>query len=92
MDMGAYVVVVNAEQVRLGSKFWLPCTVALGLASVLGVSFWHSCVQVTVTGTKFDDKTYFKHVNGRPGSYRVETFKDLQRVREAPTELWACWR
>lgn len=48
MDMGAYVVVINAEKVK-------------------------------VTGAKFSEKTYFNHVNGRPGSYRMETFKDLQQ-------------
>ena len=58
MDMGAYVVVLNAEK-------------------------------VTVSGTKFDDKTYFNHVNGRPGHYRVEAFKDLQKV--SPWDSWtAC--
>ncbi len=49
MDMGAYVVVINAEKVQ-------------------------------VSGAKFDQKTYFNHVNGRPGSYRIEAFKDLQKV------------
>jgi ribosomal protein L13 len=49
MDMGAFVVVINAEKVQ-------------------------------VSGTKFEDKTYFNHVNGRPGSYRNESFKDLQAV------------
>lgn len=49
MDMGAYVVVINADK-------------------------------VTVTGAKYDNKTYFNHTNGRPGSYRMEAFKDLQQV------------
>lgn len=49
MDMGAYVIVINAEQ-------------------------------VTVTGSKPDDKLYFRHVNGRPGSWKSETFNQLQRV------------
>jgi hypothetical protein len=49
MDMGAYVVVINAEQ-------------------------------VTVTGNKPDGKLYFRHVNGRPGSWKTETFNELQRV------------
>lgn len=48
MDMGAYVVVINAEQ-------------------------------VTVTGNKPEDKLYFRHVNGRPGSWKSETFNQLQR-------------
>ncbi|KAF5832675.1 ribosomal protein L13 [Dunaliella salina] len=48
MDMGAYVVVINADKVK-------------------------------VTGSKYDNKTYFNHVNARPGSWRVEAFKDLQR-------------
>jgi len=51
MDMGAYVVVINAEK-------------------------------VTVTGSKFDNKTYFNHYTSRPGSYHLESFKDLQRVGE----------
>ncbi|GFR51033.1 hypothetical protein Agub_g13361 [Astrephomene gubernaculifera] len=48
MDMGAYVVVINADK-------------------------------VAVTGKKSSQKTYFRHVNGRPGSYTVETFTDLQK-------------
>lgn len=48
MDMGAYVVVINADK-------------------------------VIVTGNKANDKTYFRHVNGRPGSWRVETFTQLQQ-------------
>lgn len=48
MDMGAYVVVINAEKVE-------------------------------VTGNKFNDKTYFRHVNGRPGSGTIETFRQLQQ-------------
>eukprot|EP00798_Chlamydomonas_sp_ICE-L_P008355 gene8355-3434_t len=47
MDMGSYVVVINAEK-------------------------------VVVSGKKADDKIYFNHVTGRPGSYRKETFKHLQ--------------
>jgi hypothetical protein len=50
MDMGAFVVVINAEQ-------------------------------VTVTGKKTAEKTYFRHVNARPGSWRIESFEELQRVR-----------
>eukprot|EP00879_Flechtneria_rotunda_P021815 GHRR01023004.1.p1 GENE.GHRR01023004.1~~GHRR01023004.1.p1 ORF type:complete len:191 (+),score=64.50 GHRR01023004.1:395-967(+) len=48
MDMGAYVVVVNADKVQ-------------------------------VTGNKRTDKTYFRHVNGRPGSWKIETFDQLQQ-------------
>eukprot|EP00775_Hariotina_reticulata_P005250 gene5250-5485_t len=48
MDMGAYVVVINAEKVR-------------------------------VTGNKPTQKTYFRHVNGRPGSWKIETFNELQK-------------
>lgn len=48
MDMGSYVVVLNADK-------------------------------VTVTGSKTSDKTYFRHVNGRPGSYTIETFQQLQQ-------------
>lgn len=52
MDMGGYVVVINADK-------------------------------VVVSGNKAADKTYFNHVNGRPGSYRMETFQQLQAVRGA---------
>lgn len=48
MDMGAYVIVINADQ-------------------------------VAVTGKKATQKTYFRHVTGRPGSYMVETFTQLQQ-------------
>lgn len=48
MDMGAFVVVINAEQ-------------------------------VTVSGAKPATKTYFRHENGRPGSWRIETFNQLQK-------------
>lgn len=51
MDMGAYVIVLNAGE-------------------------------VTLTGRKTEKKTYFRHVNGRPGSGTTETFKDLQEVRQ----------
>ena len=47
MDMGAMLIVINAEK-------------------------------VTVTGAKFDDKLYKRHVNGLPGSMKIETFKELQ--------------
>jgi large subunit ribosomal protein L13 len=47
MDMGAFVVVVNADKVK-------------------------------VTGRKGAQKTYFRHVTGRPGSYAIETFDQLQ--------------
>lgn len=47
MDMGGYVVVINAEKVQ-------------------------------VTGRKFDDKLYRRVNVGRPGSMKVETFKELQ--------------
>ena len=50
MDMGAFVVVINAEKVQ-------------------------------VSGNKFDDKMYFnQHYNGKPGSAKMEAFKDLQKV------------
>ena len=45
---------------------------------------------MTVTGTKANDKTYFRHVNGRPGSYHIETFNQLQRVRDC-LRTWLCW-
>ncbi|KXZ47220.1 hypothetical protein GPECTOR_37g226 [Gonium pectorale] len=47
MDMGAYVIVLNADK-------------------------------VTISGKKASTKTYFRHVTGRPGSYTVETFNELQ--------------
>jgi large subunit ribosomal protein L13 len=47
MDMGGYVVIINAEQVM-------------------------------VTGNKFNDKLYRRHTTGRPGSMKIERFKDLQ--------------
>ncbi|KAJ9505098.1 hypothetical protein QJQ45_019780 [Haematococcus lacustris] len=57
MDMGGYVIVINADK-------------------------------VTVTGKKFTDKTYFRHTNGRPGSYRIEHFNELQkRLPERIIEL-----
>lgn len=49
MDMGDFVVIVNAEK-------------------------------VVVSGNKYNDKTYFRHTNGRPGHYKIEAFKDLQKV------------
>ena len=49
MDMGAYVVIINCEKVK-------------------------------VTGSKFTDKTYFTHYQGRPGHYRFEHFNQLQEV------------
>lgn len=49
MDMGAFVVVINADQVE-------------------------------VTGNKPAAKTYFRHVNGRPGSWNIESFNQLQKV------------
>jgi large subunit ribosomal protein L13 len=57
MDMGAYVVVINAEK-------------------------------VTVTGRKFTDKTYFRHTTGRPGSWKIETFDQLQKVSLGPGQVW----
>lgn len=48
MDMGAYVIVLNADKVK-------------------------------VTGKKYNQKTYFRHVNGRPGSWTIETFAQLQQ-------------
>lgn len=49
MDMGAYVVVINADK-------------------------------VVVSGKKAGVKTYFRHVTGRPGSWTIETFNELQKV------------
>lgn len=50
VDMGGYVVVINAAQVE-------------------------------VTGRKYDEKLYRRVNVGRPGSMKVETFKELQAVR-----------
>ncbi|PNW81880.1 hypothetical protein CHLRE_06g264350v5 [Chlamydomonas reinhardtii] len=47
MDMGAYVIVINADK-------------------------------VTVSGKKPAAKTYFRHVTGRPGSWTIESFNELQ--------------
>lgn len=49
MDMGAYVIVINADK-------------------------------VTVSGKKPAAKTYFRHVTGRPGSWTIESFNELQAV------------
>lgn len=53
MDMGAYVIVINADK-------------------------------VTVSGRKPSQKTYFRHVTGRPGSWTIESFNDLQAVSNTP--------
>ena len=37
-----------------------------------------------MTGNKFNDKLYKRHTTGRPGSMKVERFKDLQAVGRAP--------
>lgn len=56
MDMGSFVVVINAEK-------------------------------VAVTGRKEANKQYFRHVNGRPGSWRMESFRELRaRVPERIVE------
>ena len=47
MDMGAMLVIINAEQ-------------------------------VIMSGDKMNQKTYMRHVNGKPGSYTIEPFKQLQ--------------
>ena len=47
MDMGAMLVIINAEQ-------------------------------VIMSGDKMNQKTYMRHVNGKPGSYTIEPFKELQ--------------
>ena len=48
--------------------------------------------KVQVTGTKFDDKVYFnQYYNGRPGSAKMESFKDLQKVRSGYSiSQWSC--
>lgn len=56
MDMGAFVVVINADK-------------------------------VVVSGRKGSQKLYFNHINGRPGSYRLESFDSLQaRIPERVIE------
>lgn len=56
MDMGAMLVVINAEQ-------------------------------VIMSGDKMEQKTYMRHVNGKPGSYTIESFKNLQaRIPERIVE------
>ena len=45
--------------------------------------------KVSVTGRKETDKTYFRHTNGRPGGWRVETLRDLRQV--SGTDLLAVW-
>ncbi len=58
MDMGAYVVVINADK-------------------------------VVVSGKKPGVKTYFRHVTGRPGSWTIETFNELQKVpQDSAVHLW----
>lgn len=47
MDMGAYVIVINAEK-------------------------------VDVTGNKELGKLYYRHTVGRPGSMKIETFRELR--------------
>ena len=43
--------------------------------------------KVEVTGRKENDKMYFKHVNGRPGSWRMESLRDLRtRIPERIVE------
>lgn len=36
-----------------------------------------------VTGNKFNQKLYRRHTTGRPGSMKIETFKDLQAVHNS---------
>ena len=49
MDMGGYVIIINAEK-------------------------------VTVTGNKFNQKLYRSHPTAKPGTLKVETFKQLNEV------------
>eukprot|EP00468_Gymnochlora_sp_CCMP2014_P002438 CAMPEP_0167760860 /NCGR_PEP_ID=MMETSP0110_2-20121227/11830_1 /TAXON_ID=629695 /ORGANISM="Gymnochlora sp., Strain CCMP2014" /LENGTH=201 /DNA_ID=CAMNT_0007647437 /DNA_START=219 /DNA_END=824 /DNA_ORIENTATION=- len=56
MNMGANVVIINADKVR-------------------------------VTGRKYTDKIYKRHLTGRPGSMKSEAFRDLlARIPERPLE------
>ncbi len=43
-----------------------------------------------MTGNKAQDKTYFRHVNGRPGSYHIESFNQLQQVCDCSSRLLVC--
>jgi len=49
MDMGGYVIIINAEK-------------------------------VTVTGNKFNDKLYRSHPTSKPGTLKVETFRQVNEV------------
>lgn len=58
MDMGGYVIIINADK-------------------------------VTVTGNKFNDKLYRSHPTSKPGTLKVETFRQVNEVGAAPCELHA---
>ncbi len=45
-----------------------------------GIEMTRPATQVVVTGNKFNDKLYRRHTTGRPGSMKIERFKDLQAV------------
>ncbi len=49
MDMGGYVIIINADK-------------------------------VTVTGNKFNDKLYRSHPTSKPGTLKVETFRQVNEV------------
>jgi hypothetical protein len=44
-------------------------------------------LQVAVTGNKANQKTYFRHTQGRPGGWKVETFNELQKARASALPL-----
>ena len=52
--------------------------------------------KVAVTGKKETDKLYYRHATGRPGSMKIETLRDLRKVRggvagPAPRARLALW-
>lgn len=50
-----------------------------------------NCEKIRVTGKKFHYKLYFRNVSKRPGSMKVERFKDLQRRFPERILMHAVW-
>ena len=48
---------------------------SMDMGGVVVVVNAEKCV---VSGRKADQKTYFRHTTGRPGNYKIETFRELQ--------------
>ena len=83
-DMGNYVIVLNAEKVLCSpaTSFCRFGLTAVMVASCLTAPpFFGNTLQVVVSGKKSQQKTYFRHTQGRPGGYMVETFSELQKVK-----------